>query len=288
MSAHFELDNGRLLRLANAIAGKSGPPEADSAPFYLGVDIGTANVASVVLDRGGMPVDGEIVRANVVREGMVVDYFTAVQLVQRQVEALRLRLGADLLLAASAVPPGTEGGNGRVTRNILEAVGLEVVDVIDEPSAAALALDISDGAVVDVGGGTTGISVLEQGRVVYTADEPTGGFHLDLVIAGGLHITVEEAEARKCNPAMQKVLFPVIRPVFDKIISITRRHLAGHSPEAVYLVGGPTSFPGFRALMEQELGLPVHLPDFPLLVTPLGISLACRKLYTGRCSERRA
>ena len=38
------------------------------------------------------------------------------------------------------------------------------------------------------------ISVLENGRVFYTGDEPTGGFHLDLVIAGNYKISTEEAE----------------------------------------------------------------------------------------------
>ena len=279
MNAQGQPDNEKLLRLSSVMAGK-GDPGTGNGPYYLGVDIGTANVVTVVLDQDGEPVDGEIVRAHVVREGMVVDYLNAVRLVQEQVDRLQQRLNTELTLAASAVPPGTEGNNGRVTRNILESVGLDVMDVIDEPSAAALALGITDGAVVDVGGGTTGISILEQGQVTYTADEPTGGFHLDLVIAGGLNISLEEAEARKCTPAMQKLLFPVIRPVFDKMITITKRHLSGKNVPAVYLVGGPTSFPGFRELMEKELGLPVYLPACPLLVTPLGIALACKKLCT--------
>lgn len=266
--------NERMDQLASLIADRDkfySPGE----PLYLGVDIGTANVVSVVVNSGGMPVTGEITGAHVVREGMVVEYFHAIQIVKKQVESLQERLGVEISLAASAVPPGTEGNNGKVTRNILEAVGLNVCGVIDEPSAGSLALGISDGVVVDVGGGTTGISILEKGRVVYTADEPTGGFHLDLVIAGGLHIPIEEAEQKKCDPLMQKDLYPVIRPVFEKIISITRRHIQGYRSETIYLVGGPCAFPGFSNLMQNELGIPTLVPNYPLLVTPLGIALAC-------------
>ena len=44
-------------------------------------------------------------------------------------------------------------------------MGLEVVNVLDEPSAANLVLKIQDGAIVDVGGGTTGIAVIKTAKL---------------------------------------------------------------------------------------------------------------------------
>ncbi|MBP0576045.1 pilus assembly protein PilM, partial [Mycobacterium tuberculosis] len=73
--------------------------------------------------------------------------------------------------------------------------GFQVADVADEPSAAARVLGLVDGAVVDVGGGTTGISVLRNGEVVFTDDEATGGTHMTLVLAGAYGIPTDEAEA---------------------------------------------------------------------------------------------
>lgn len=50
---------------------------------------------------------------------------------------------------------------------------------------------------MDVGGGTTGISILKDGEVIFTADEPTGGTHMTLVLAGSLGCSFEEAERIK-------------------------------------------------------------------------------------------
>lgn len=254
------------------------PPDLSRVlgPLYVGVDIGTANVVTVVLNQKGRPVACEIDPGKVVREGMVVDYLHAVHLVERQKERIEKSLGVSLIQAASAVPPGTEHDNGRVTANILEAAGYEVCRILDEPTAAALVLDIQNGAVVDVGGGTTGISLLKDGAVVFTADEATGGVHFDLVLAGGLGISAEEAEQIKRDPSQQKRLFPVVRPVMEKVAAITRTFFEGRNVDAVYLVGGTCTFTGFAQLMERQLGIPVFLPKHPLLVTPLGIAMACR------------
>ena len=67
----------------------------------------------------------------------------------------------------------------------------------DEPVAAASALNIKNRAVVDVGGGTTGMSILKSGKVTFSADEPTGGSHMKLVIAGALGLPYAEAEEMK-------------------------------------------------------------------------------------------
>ncbi len=144
------------------------------------------------------------------------------------------------------------------------AADLEVSGLIDEPSAAAKVLHITDGAVVDIGGGTTGISVIHDGEPIYTADEATGGTHVDLVLAGHFKIEVEEAEKIKTDPARQREILPLVTPVFQKMASIVQEHLKGHSVETLYLVGGTSCFPGIEAVMEQETGLPVVRPVNPL------------------------
>ncbi len=108
--------------------------------------------------------------------------------------------------ASGAIPPGTIGNNKKVVANVIESAGMEALYTIDEPTAAAAVLNLQTGAVVDVGGGTTGISVFENGEVIYTADEPTGGTHMTLVLAGYYGVPVEEAEQ---NNARKKILVSI-------------------------------------------------------------------------------
>ncbi|MEN6460951.1 MAG: ethanolamine utilization protein EutJ [Syntrophomonas sp.] len=245
-----------------------------STPVFLGIDVGTANVVTVAVDSEGNPLGAEIENARVTREGMIVDYLGAVRIVTKQIENLRQKLDHSLLYGASAFPPQTESGNIRVTANILEAAGLNVITMIDEPTAAAQALGVSDGAVIDVGGGTTGVSIITDGKVVATADEPTGGFQFDLVIAGGLGISIEEAESIKRNLDKQRILMPVVRPVMEKVASIVSRFIDSYQVKDLYLVGGSCSFYGFQTLLQNKLGLATHMPQMPLFVTPLGIALS--------------
>jgi ethanolamine utilization protein EutJ len=243
--------------------------------LYAGVDLGTSYIVTAVVDGQGAPIAGVVTRSlSSIRDGLILDYVGAIAILRQQVETLR---GADFPIkaAAAAYPPGTVGRNAQAFGNVLQAVELKVEGLIDEPTAASLVLGITEGAVVDIGGGTTGISVIKNGEVVYTADEPTGGVHVDLVLAGHYRIEDQEAEAMKRDPSRQNELFPLVRPVFQKMATIVRQHLQGHSIETLYLVGGTSSFPSIEGVMAEETGLAVARPRHPLLVTPLGIALNC-------------
>lgn len=248
-------------------------------PCYAGVDLGTAYIVTALVDSDRNPVTGALTRsASSIRDGLVLDYVAAISILKRQIEDLS-RAGFKIHAASAAFPPGTMGRNAETFANVLRAVGLDVAGLIDEPTAASLVLEISDGAVVDIGGGTTGISILHGGEVVYTADEPTGGTHIDLVLAGNFKIDPSEAEQLKRDPAMQWEIFPLIRPVFERMASIVRDHIRDHAVETLYLVGGTSCFPGIEEVMARETGLVVERPVNPLLVTPLGIALSCAQTH---------
>ena len=161
---------------------------AGARELVCGVDVGTATVVAVVVDQDGRPRAARLEPAQVVRSGLVVDYAGALEIVRRLVGDLRDAAPLPLTKGATSYPPDTESGNIKTTSYILEGAGLTVQAVLDEPTAARLALDLDQGAVVDVGGGTTGVSVVQGGRVVHSGDEPTGGVHLSLVLAGGYGI----------------------------------------------------------------------------------------------------
>ncbi len=244
----------------------------------VGVDLGTAYLVLAVLAPDGTPLAGQYRFAQVVKDGLVVDYIGAVDLLREMKRDVESVLGFELTHAASAFPPGVPQAEVRATANVVQAAGMDCTGLIDEPSAANLVLGVRDGAIVDVGGGTTGIAVLQDGKVVYTADEATGGTHFSLVIAGALDRTFEEAEELKKNPAQQSRLFPLVRPVMEKVGSIISRHLRGTPVDHIMLVGGACAFPGMASVIQQYTGLPTQLSAQPMLVTPLGIARYDREM----------
>ena len=240
---------------------------------HAGVDLGTAYTVLVVLDENYQPIAGEYQFGEVTRDGLVVDFIGAVDLLREMKSRVEKKLGFKLTSAATAYPPGVPQAEVRATANVLHGAELDCTGVIDEPTAANNVLKIRDGAIVDVGGGTTGIAIFRDGEAVYTADEPTGGTHFSLVIAGSTGKTFEEAEAMKKDPNEQTRLFPVIRPVMEKVASIINRHVEGHLIERLYLVGGTCSYPGMDEVIQEMTGIETVLPGNPLFVTPLGIAM---------------
>jgi ethanolamine utilization protein EutJ len=253
--------------------GRNAPIRSYRGPVHIGVDLGTAYTVFIVLDENLVPLAGEYQFAQIVRDGLVVDFVGAVSLVKEMKDRIEKRLGFTLESAASAYPPGVAQAEVRATANVLQAAGLNCTGLIDEPTAANNVLQIENGAIVDVGGGTTGVAIVKNGKVVYTADEPTGGTHFSLVIAGALNVSFERAEEIKTTPSEQTRLFPVIRPVMEKVASIVQRHIAGHAIETIYLVGGTCAFPGMAEVVTDYTGITTLLPGNPLFITPLGIAM---------------
>lgn len=243
------------------------------ARLHVGVDLGTAYLVLVVLDDQGRPLAGEWQFAEVVRDGLVLDFIGAADLVKDMKERLEHRLGLQLTSAASGYPPGVPRAEVRAVANVVEAAGFHCSGLVDEPTAANSVLQLPDGAIVDVGGGTTGIAIVRQGRVVYTADEPTGGIHFTLVVAGSQNLSFEEAETLKTRPEEQARLFPSLRPVMEKVASIILRHVEGRNVPQIVMVGGTSAFPKIAEVVQEYTHIPTWVPPNPLFVTPLGIAM---------------
>ncbi len=247
-----------------------------SSELFTGVDLGTSMVKVVVVDHTGYPQAVVMKEAEVVKSGLVLDYFGALSIVKEIVSELRNYCPVAIEKAATSYPPNTESANVDTTRYILEGAELEVVRVLDEPTAANNVLGIRNGAIVDVGGGTTGISVIRDGKVIYTNDSPTGGVHLSLTLAGHLGISYEEAETLKKDKSRAKEIFPIFKPVIEKISSIVSAFLTQFDwIEKIYLVGGTCELPGFAEIVRDELGIVTGKPSFPQVITPYGIALSC-------------
>ncbi|MDT8977534.1 MULTISPECIES: ethanolamine utilization protein EutJ [Paenibacillus] len=265
----------QLVKQFEAVIQK--PIPGRSSFYYTGVDLGTACVVLTVLDDSRKPVAGAYRYADVVRDGMVVDYLGAIQIVRELKAQLEQQLGTELEYAASAIPPGTDLLDAGAIKHVIQGAGFEVTALLDEPTAANAVLQISNGAIVDIGGGTTGISILKDGKVVYVADEATGGTHFSLVVAGAYQMSFSEADCFKRDPAHHQELLPLLRPVIDKVSSIINRHVVGHEVKELYLVGGTCCLTGMETIIEQRTGIATYKPSNPLFVTPLGIALNCTR-----------
>lgn len=251
------------------------PVKSKSSVYYTGVDLGTACVVVAVLDEKKRPVAGTYRYADVVRDGMVVDYIGAIKIVREMKQQLEEQLGTELIYAAAAIPPGTDSLDGGAVKNVVQAAGFELTALLDESTAANEVLKMKNGAVVDIGGGTTGISILKDGKVVYIADEPTGGTHFSLVISGAYRKSFEDADVYKRNPDNHKELLPVLKPVVEKVASIISQHIKDFDVEEISLVGGTCCLTGIETIIEKQTGVFTHKPQNPMFVTPLGIALSC-------------
>ena len=269
-----------MKKTVEKISGMINCPEkwdfSGAKELYAGIDIGTFKTIVIIVDEKGVPRAANMRKAQVVQSGLIMDYMGAVKIVKELMDQITDLCPHPITKGATSYPPQTESSNISTTRYILEGLGLEVVNVLDEPSAANLVLKLQDGAIVDVGGGTTGISVIKNGKIVFTNDEPTGGIHLTLVLAGGLKVSYEKAEGMKADRKMTPQIIQVVRPVIDKISSIALSYLKDFKDvETVCLVGGTCELEGLAEIVKKNLNLNILKLNGAQMITPYGIALSC-------------
>ena len=272
-----------MVGMKNAIEKISGMlncPEnwdfSGAKELYAGVDIGTFKTIIIVVDEKGVPRAANMQRTQVVQSGLIMDYMGAVKVVTGLMAQIKENCPHPITKGATSYPPQTESSNINTTRYILEGLGLEVGKVLDEPSAANLVLKLKDGAIVDVGGGTTGIAVIKDGKIVYTNDEATGGVHLSLVLAGSLKVSYEKAEQIKADKKKTPQIIQIVRPVIDKISSIIQSNLKEfETVKTVCLVGGTCELDGLDEIVKKNLNLNVFTLNAAQMITPYGIALSC-------------
>jgi ethanolamine utilization protein EutJ len=250
---------------------KSAPEKA----LKCGLDLGTSSIVLVVLSGEGTPLALARQDAAVVRDGLVVDFGAARSICERLRKEVEKDLGFKLSKASIAVPPGTTSRDAATHRYVCEGAGMEVDRIWEEPEAANLLIGLKDGALADIGGGTTGAAVFEAGKIVRTFDEATGGHHVSLVLAGHYKMGLEQAENFKLQPENAKQIAPVIAPVLSKMGHILKEGFKGLTVPTLFLAGGCSAAPGAGPIIQRETSIPTLVAHRPDLVTPLGIALGC-------------
>jgi cell division protein FtsA len=138
-------------------------------------------------------------------------------------------------------------------------------------------------AVLDIGGGISGLTVFEEGEIIHTVVLPVGSAHITNDIAIGLKINVDIAEKLKlefgCLPGKgmidlasygeamkvsKKELTDITRMRLEELFGMVNKELRAIGkekllPGGVVLVGGGAKLPGIVDIAKAQLKLPVQI-----------------------------
>jgi cell division protein FtsA len=173
--------------------------------------------------------------------------------------------------------------------------GLAVQDIVAAPLASARAVLSQEEqelgvCVVDIGGGTCGVTVFHAGAIKFTSVIAVGGNHITNDIAAGLRTPLAAAEKIKCDfgtaiargvskdetlevpstggrPARvlsKFVLAEIIEPRVTEIFALLQAELIKAGVEdlltsGIVLTGGSAHLPGITQVAEQVFNLPVRV-----------------------------
>lgn len=198
-----------------------------------------------------------------------------------------VRLEADVYIITGAVTS---------VQNLLrccEKAGVDVGDIIFEPLASAEAILTDDEkelgvAIVDIGGGTTDITLYKDGCLRHTSVIAVGGNHFTNDIAVGLRVPIVEAERIKKEygnatavlvsdsdeieimqsggkrTILKRHLAEIIQPRAEELFELIKNELIKFSgyeiaSTGVVLTGGGSLLCSIDRLAESRLGLPVRI-----------------------------
>lgn len=223
------------------------------------------------------------------------------------------RLGVDLHVVT--VASGT-------ARNLASCIGrchLNVGTEVVAPYAAGLGCLVEDelrlgSAVVDMGGGATGLAVFYEGEMIHVDSVPVGGSHVTNDIARGLSTTVANAERIKtlfgsakpsarddtefvrvplvgeeeeqeAHQVPRSDLVRIIEPRIEETIELVRQRLEASGVERLtgrhlVLTGGASQLPGVREMFAEMLDKQVRIGR-PVGIAKLAESTAGPAFATG-------
>ena len=138
------------------------------------------------------------------------------------------RLGGDLVGAVITVPAYFDDAQRQSTKDAAKLAGLNVLRLLNEPTAAAIAYGLDSGqegviAVYDLGGGTFDISILRLSRGVFEVlatggDTALGGDDFDLVLADWI---IEQSAVKPENDSQYRELIELANHVKVELTHVT-------------------------------------------------------------------
>ena len=138
------------------------------------------------------------------------------------------RLGGDLVGAVITVPAYFDDAQRQSTKDAAKLAGLNVLRLLNEPTAAAIAYGLDSEqegviAVYDLGGGTFDISILRLSRGVFEVlatggDTALGGDDFDLVLADWI---IEQSAVKPENDSQYRELIELANHIKVELTNVT-------------------------------------------------------------------
>ncbi len=219
-------------------------------------------------------------------------------------------LGEKVGKAVITVPAHFDDGARGATKAAAKLAGLEVLRLINEPTAASLAYGLDNEAegiyfIYDFGGGTFDISILRMQKGVFQVlatggDINLGGDDIDHALSKYLKLPKElyylAKEAKETlseqdfwsydNYSLSKIEFEqIIKPFIDKTIRIVKQTISQSKIDPslikeVILVGGSTRIPLLKQMITEAIKKPLDNID-PDLVVAMGAAAQAHALVHG-------
>lgn len=268
-----------------------GRPQSSLMPAEVavhGAEVTEADVRRAMAQARAFPVPPEVTVLHAIPVGFTLDG-------QRDIDDPVGMVGDRLGVTVNVVT--AHQGAVRNLRTCVSRCHLDIEGMVTSPYASALSSLADDemalGATcIDMGGGTTTISVFSRGHLVAVDSLPVGGQHVTADLAVGLGTTLTEAERLKTlfgntMPGVtddremldvrqigeehrpggglpKSMLVRIIRPRMEEIFEMVRAHLtqSGHARLAgrrVVLTGGASQLPGAAELARKMLDKQVRV-----------------------------
>lgn len=237
----------------------------------------------VLQHAGNIPVNAPEEAFEIIRRGIAVDGFRGVT---NPVGMVGHHLDAEVFVVSG------QDASLKNLRRVLTMAGITPLNLVSSPHASAVAV-VSDeekhrGCVVlDVGGGTTGITIFRDGHLQYMGVVPIGGDSITSDLAMGLGVVATQAERLKLEYASitgtregtlevravsgQSVKLIPVKEMKEIVVArmeewtrFVEDHLARiawqKAPSAgVVMTGGGSLLSGFPDYLQERWGWPVRV-----------------------------
>ena len=177
-------------------------------------------------------------------------------------------------------------------QNIMAAAGLTLKALELENSALIRSLlgnDLTPTAIINIGGRSTSILVVNKGYERLSHNYEVGGFEITRSISRSLNVSLEKAEELKKRLGMKEMDENIINQAMTSLIDMmafeTKKTItayettSGQKVARVLLVGGMVNMPNFLNYFKQRLGQEVFIGNaLARVVYPKGLESNIKEL----------